>query len=367
MNDTTQAGLLLNAANIPCEIFLKLCNDYQPSEILTGPSFWQELGLSEEQIFRLSSLLAKDGWAERELEQVEALNAKFITAKDIDYPAKLFDIIRPPVGLYVQGKVNLSLPSVSIVGTRKCSSYGQLTASGLARALAQNNIITISGGARGIDSHAHRGALSADGITIAVFGTSIDKIYPTENRDLFSRILEHGAIISEYPLNSGGDKWHFPERNKIIAGLASRVVVVEAGEKSGALITAGFARKIGRELWAVPGRINEEISKGTNKLIHDGAKCLYDINAFIETFTGKSLQLDLFDDEKENVKPSNSTPDLSDDDKIIYSLLQRQGGRLIDEIIAESKLDASSVQFSLMSLEAEGLIIEKSGRYSASV
>lgn len=363
MNDLTRAGLLLNAANIPCEIFMKLCDEFYPSEILTGKTFWQELGLTEEQIHRLESLLVKDGWAELELERTEKLCAKFITAKDLDYPAKLFDLPRPPVGLYVKGDANLSLPSAAIVGTRKASSYGQNIASALAQSLAENSIITISGGARGIDSCAHRGALGVDGITVAVFGTSIDKAYPAENKDLFSRITERGAIISEYPFDSGGDKWHFPERNKIIAGLASRVVVAEAGEKSGALITANFARKIQRELWAVPGQINNETCKGTNKLIHYGAKCLYDIHSFVETFTGRNPQLNLFEDESRKTKPA---AELSDDDKLIYSLLQKKGERLIDELISESKLNPVSVQSALMSLEAEGLIIETLGRYSAS-
>lgn len=359
MNDITQAGLLFNAANISYNLFLKLCNDYEPQELFNGISFWQELGLTEAQSSRLSSLLAKDGWAQRELDTLESIGARFITAKDLDYPAKLTDLKHPPVGLYVKGRANLSLPSVAIVGTRTPSDYGRLTATALARSLAQNGIITISGGARGIDSSAHRGSLSENGITIAVFGTSIDKVYPSENRDLFSRITERGAVISEYPLKSPGEAWHFPERNRIIAALASRVVIVESREDGGAMITADYAADLGRELWAVPGRISDVQCMGTNMLLNRGAKCMYDINGFVESFGGKHEQLSLFGD-----VPEIKAPELSDNEKKVYSLLQRQENQTLDEIITDSGLDAQEVHTALMTLQVEGLVRESSGRYS---
>ena len=340
MNDITRAGLIFNAANIPLGLFMKLCNDYDPHEIFSGSSFLRELGLTDAQVSRVTDLLAKDNWPERELELITRLGAKFITAKNIDYPAKLFDLKRPPVGLYIKGKANLSLPSIAIVGTRNPGSYGQITAGNLARDLALHGTMTISGGAAGIDSSAHRGSLSADGITIAVFGTSIDRVYPIENRDLFERIVERGAVISEYPVDTPGESWHFPERNRIIAALSSRVVIIEAGEKSGALITAKYAKE---------------------------PKCLYDIGEFTEGFTGKHEQLGLFADDEEmaDSKNSNSTPEMSDDEKVIYSLLQKKGSILLDEIISESGLDAVNVQSALMMLDSEGLVRESSGRYSA--
>ena len=300
---------------------------------------------------------------------ITRLGAKFITAHDIDYPAKLFDLKRPPVGLYVKGSVNLSLPSIAIVGTRNPGSYGHITAGNLARELAGQGAMTISGGAAGIDSAAHRGSLSEDGMTIAVFGTSIDRIYPFENRDLFERIIERGAVISEYPVGTPGESWHFPERNRIIAALSSRVVIIEAGERSGALITARYARELGRELWAVPGRITDENARGTNSLLNNGAKCLWDIGEFVESFTGKHEQLALFadDDAEESADNThiNSEPEMSDDEKVIYSLLQKKGNRMLDEIIAETNIDAADIQDALMMLEAEGLVKEASGRYSA--
>lgn len=366
MNDITQAGILFNAAYIPCNYFLKLCTDYDPHEAFAGVSFWQELGLTDAQCSRLSDLLAKDGWISRELEILDRLGGRFITAKDLDYPAKLSDLKRPPVGMYVKGRVNLSLPSAAIVGTRNPSSYGQNTAVSLARSLARHGVMTVSGGARGIDSAAHRGSLQEDGATIAVFGTSIDRVYPTENRDLFERITERGAIVSEYPIGCPGEAWHFPERNRLIAAMSSRVVIVEAGGKSGALITAGYAEELGRELWAVPGRISDETCRGTNELISRGAKCLYDVGEFVESFTGRHEQLELFGEDMETVKEDTAFAlELDDDEKVIYSLLQKKEKVTLDELIAESKLDAIDVQSALIMLQAEGLVSEATGRYSA--
>ena len=198
-----------------------------------------------------------------------------------------------------------------------------------------------------------------------MFGTSIDRVYPFENRDLFERIIERGAVISEYPVGTPGESWHFPERNRIIAALSSRLVIVEAGEKSGALITAKYAQELGRDLWCVPGRITDETSRGTNSLLNHGAKCLWDIGEFVESFTGKHEQLSLFAEDDAEDRKINTVPEMSDDEKVIYSLLQKKGSSLLDEIISESGIDAVDVQSALMMLEAEGLVHESSGRYSA--
>ena len=367
MNDITKAGLLFNAATIPYSFFMKLCNEHDPNDIFSGDGFLKELGLTEAQISRISNFLAKDGWLEREMEITEKLGARFITAKDLDYPVKLLDLKRPPVGLYVKGKMILSFPSVAIVGTRRPSRYGQETASQLAKALAHSGGITVSGGAQGIDSAAHRGSLAEDGITIAVFGTSIDRVYPAENKDLFARIAERGAVVSEYPIGSPGEGWHFPERNRLIAAMASRVVIAEAGEKSGAMITARYAEELGRELWAVPGRICDENSAGTNRLLNRGAKCLCDVREFAEGFTGRREQLELF--AEENALPQKAekpaAPEMSDDEKAVYALIQQKGNRLLDDLIAESGKDMGDVVTALVMLEAEGLIVEAGGRYSA--
>ena len=367
MNDITKAGLLFNAATIPYSLFMKLCNEHDPSEIFSGSGFLEALGLTDAQILRVNDFLAKDGWLDREIDTTQKLGARFITAKDLDYPAKLLDLKRPPVGLYVKGKMILSFPSVAIVGTRQPSQYGQETASQLAKALAKSGAITISGGAQGIDSAAHRGSLSEDGITIAVFGTSIDRVYPVENRDLFARIVERGAVVSEYPIGSPGEGWHFPERNRLIAGMSSRTVIVEADEKSGAMITARYAEELRRELWAVPGRICDTNSVGTNWLLNRGAKCLCNVREFVEGFTGRREQLELFTEEEESVeekKAVNAGAELSDDEKEIYALIQQKGNRLLDELIAESGKEMGDVISAVVMLEAEGLVVEAGGRYS---
>ena len=382
MSDFTHSGLLFNAANIPCAYFIKLCSEHEPDEIFTSSqSLMRELGMTEAQILRVMVLLAKDSWCERELSRLDELDGRFITAKDIDYPAKLFDLKRPPVGLYVRGKANLSLPSVAIVGTRKPSQYGHNMASALARELAHAGLLTVSGGAKGIDTAAHRGSLECNGVTVAVFGTSIEKAYPVENRDLFGRILERGAVVSEYPMGTPGEGWHFPERNRVIAALASKVVIAEAPGKSGANITARYAGELGRELWSIPGRINDETNRGTNELIYKGAKCLYDIGEFMGTLNVKPEQLELFsglyeyeDDVNERVNeekeakiyisPQNETPELSDNEKIIYALLQKKGKVMLDELISVSRLSMGEVQEALIMLEALGLVQSVMGRYS---
>ncbi|MBQ7559474.1 MAG: DNA-processing protein DprA [Synergistaceae bacterium] len=365
-NEYTRAGILLNAIRAPYEFFSRLCENYEPDEILKGASFWEELGLKKNHQQKLSGLL-RDNWAEKEIDRAEKFGARFITAKDIDYPAKLKDLKNPPVGLYVKGSANILLPSVAIVGTRKCSSYGQTTATNIAKALAQNHITVISGGARGIDTAGHRGCLSENGATIAVFGTGIDKVYPIENRDLFSRIIERGAIISEFPMGMGGESWHFPDRNRIIVGMASRVVVVESPEGGGAMLTARAALELGREVWSVPGKITDDVSKGTNQLFNEGAKTTVSVKDFIEIIAGTNEQFNLnfdeFSDAPQKIK--KAAPILTDEEKIIYSILQRQGEILIDEIISKSGLDFMTVQEALMNLSAEGLIMDSSGRYSA--
>ncbi len=357
----------MNAIKAPQAIFEKLCGNYDPDEIFRGKNFWKELGLNEKHQEKLSKLISEN-WHEKEFLRLEKIDARFITSKDLDYPAKLKDLKKPPVGLYVRGQANISLPSIAVVGTRKCSDYARITATNLAKAAAQKNIIIISGGARGIDTAAHRGALEADGVTISVFGTGIDRVYPAENRDLFSRILERGAVISEFPLGTGGESWHFPERNRIIVGMASRVVVVESPEGGGAMLTARAALEMKREVWSVPGRISDDVCRGTNELFNEGAKATVSVQDFIEKIIGKTEQLNLNFEEYLEAKPGelkNSAPNLSSEEKIVYSILQRQGGRLPDDIQRESKLDFATVQEALMNLEANGLIMNSAGRYSA--
>ena len=198
---------------------------------------------------------------------------KEISILDENYPELLKQIYDPPKCLYVMGNLEiLNTPSIAIVGCREASEYGKKAATYFSYNLAKQGITIVSGLAKGIDSYSHIGALQAKGKTIAIIGSGLDIIYPKENEQLAKKIIEQGgAIISEYPLGTRPTQDHFPARNRIISGLSKAVLVVEAKEKSGSLITADFAMEQGKEVYAVPGNINSINSVGTNNLIKDGA------------------------------------------------------------------------------------------------
>jgi len=204
--------------------------------------------------------------------RIETLGIHVFTWADEKYPQKLKEIDQPPPVLYVRGTITDQDDwAVAIVGTRRVTVYGRQVAEGLGEFLARNKITVVSGLARGVDGLAHEAALKAGGRTIAVLGSGVDQIYPPEHRKLAERIIEQGAVVSDYPPGTAPDGANFPPRNRIISGLSLGTVVVEAGESSGALITATFAAEQGREVFAVPGNIFSPMSKGANRLIRDGA------------------------------------------------------------------------------------------------
>ena len=205
-----------------------------------------------------------------------------ITRASHEYPAQLAAVPSAPDTLYVRGRlVADDALAVAIVGSRRATPYGLEVAERLGAALGGRGVTVISGLARGIDSAAHRGALESGGRTIAVLGSGVDVIYPPENRRLAGRIVEAGAVVSQFAPGTRPLPYHFPERNRVIAGLALAVVVVEAAEKSGALITAGFAAELGREVLAIPGRVNSPESRGAHRLIQDGAALVQDAEEVI--------------------------------------------------------------------------------------
>jgi DNA processing protein len=210
----------------------------------------------------------------------------------------------------------------------------------------------------GIDGFAHTGCLESKGITAAILGTGVDVVFPSEHRKLFDRIMETGALFSEYSLGSGGEGWRFPRRNRIIAGLSSRVVVVEAPSRSGAMITARQALDAGKEVWAVPGRIDDKRCAGSNRLIFDGAFPFIDM----ETFFGVEVQRDLFKDEALSRK--KDAIELNDVEKILVALLTNYGDRTIDNLANEAKMSAAEV-FKVMSLlSIRGVVFSSGpGRY----
>lgn len=247
-----------------------------------------------------SSALRKSGLGEKHLENLllirtqvdldrywEVLEKKgiqILTWMDDSYPRLLKEIDQSPPVLYVRGELSVSDEiAVAVVGTRRVTKYGRQIAEEVAAGLAQNGVTVISGLARGIDAIAHQAALDVGGRTLAVLGSGVDRIYPPEHRRLAERIVEQGALISDYPLGTQPDATNFPPRNRIISGLSLAVVVVEAGEKSGALITASFAADQGRDVFAVPGNLHAPQSVGTNRLIQKGAFPYMGVADILET------------------------------------------------------------------------------------
>jgi DNA processing protein len=242
----------------------------------------QVSGMSVDIAKSIKQILSSGEFA-KELEQIAILNIEIITIQDNRYPVLLKEIYDPPVVLYVKGDVSvLQNKMLAIIGCRKASVYGLKQSDQIAQALAKQNICIVSGMARGIDTAAHKGALLAEGKTVAVLGSGFNNVYPPENKALFNQIADNGAVLSEFPLNTEPLPENFPRRNRIISGLCRAIVVVEAAQRSGSLITADLALNQGREVFAVPGAANSFNAQGTNKLIKEGAKLVENAQDIID-------------------------------------------------------------------------------------
>lgn len=267
------------------------------------------------------------------------------------YPPLLAELHDPPARLHLRGGPAeiLALPSVAVVGARSCSSYGAQVARELARDLAALGIVVVSGLARGIDGEAHRGALAAGGLTVAVLGCGIDRDYPQAHAQLAGRIAESGLVVSEYPPGVEPAPWRFPARNRIVAGLARATVVVEARERSGALITADFALELGRDVFAVPGEITSGLSKGTNDLIRQGATPMLAADDVLEAL---------------GIEPAPARPPagLSPEADAVLAFLG-SGAASLDEISHSTGVGSAEVAVALTELELAGLVSQGEGRY----
>ncbi|OMH40203.1 DNA-processing protein DprA [Desulfurobacterium indicum] len=291
--------------------------------------------------------------AEKEIKTAEKLGVKLFPLTGKGYPPILKKISSPPPVLYVKGKLDFNNSmAVSIVGSRRCSSYGRKIAYQLASFLSSNGVPVISGLAYGIDTAAHKGAVESKGVTYAVLGCGIDVNYPSGNSSLREIIVDSGgALISEFPFGTSPSRENFPRRNRIISGLSVATVVVEANENSGALITAGFALDEGRDVFAVPANIDSVFSKGSNKLLKEGAVPLVEFEDIFEEIPylrkrrDKAYQREI--DEK--FQP------------IVDVLLK--GDAHIDKIVAESGLPYCEVITLLFELEAEGVVKSDGNRY----
>ncbi len=316
------------------------------------------LGLETKAAEKLKSSRILDE-SRREIERCNRLNYSILTLDDENYPDYLREIYDPPFVLYCAGNREvLNKPSVSIVGARKPTPYGRAAADKLARELSSRGLVIVSGLASGLDSVAHWGALK-EGKTTAVLGSGLDNIYPKENRGLFKKIIDEGAVITEFPKKSPPLGYHFPMRNRIISGLSIATVVVEASNRSGSLISARLALEQNREVMAVPGNINSKLSEGTNWLIKTGAKtvtCWEDVaEEFPLPLREKLLQ------KKTDTK--RSLPSLTSREKSVFEILKTDIQFHIDEIVNETKLSVSKVLSVLMTLEIKGLVVQRPGKY----
>ncbi|MCK4436648.1 DNA-processing protein DprA [bacterium] len=310
---------------------------------------------------------------EKEFALIEKHKVKVIIMEDKSYPQLLSKIFDPPLVLYVKGEF---LPAdqvpIAIVGSRRPSIYGRMTAERLGRELAGRGLTVVSGMARGIDSAAHKGALAAKGRTIAVLGSGLDVVYPPENKNLMEEISKSGAVISEFPMSTKPDRGNFPKRNRIISGLSLGVVVVEAAQRSGALITVDCALEQGREVFALPGKIDSVTSQGTNRLIQQGAKLVATGKDIIEELEPimENLQVPATPGEgtrAESKRPGERNagklppPPLKENEKKVYELLSDEP-RHIDTLIQESRLPASKVSATLLMLQIKKFVKELPGK-----
>ena len=332
---------------------------------------------------------------ERELELINKYGCQVITLYDDAYPAHLKQIDTPPLVLYVKGEL---MPedalSLSFVGSRNAKDYGRKVSYRLSYQLAQRGLTVVSGFAKGIDTSAHRGALEAGGRTIAVMGNGLSLIYPATNKDLAEKITESGALISEFPMDAKPKPRNFPRRNRIISGLTLGTVVVEASNRSGALITARLAGEQGREVFAVPGEIFSELSTGTHKLINNGAKLINTVDDLLnelppyvlsqvqseaspvpdmETEPTQEASVEKRTAEPISPQPSVETqqpvptpppPDLTPDEKTIFDAIEVPSSH-IDTIVRTTQLPISQVSSVLLMLELKGVVQQLPGKQFA--
>ncbi|MHB9036410.1 MAG: DNA-processing protein DprA [Armatimonadota bacterium] len=287
---------------------------------------------------------------ERDLMLIDETAIAVIPVTSDEYPASLKQIYDPPVVLYVNGHiVESDKLAVAIVGSRKATVYGRSVAERCARDLAARGLTIVSGGARGIDTAAHKGALEVGGRTVAFLGCGIDVTYPAENKKLFEAIAQSGAVVSEFPLGSTPEPWRFPPRNRLISGLSVGVLVCQSPIRSGALITASYALEQGKDVYAVPGNVDDERNSGCHQLIKDGARLVESAEDILDEL---GIEKNSGDTDRQLSLPIES---LNEQERTIISLLSLEPMQ-VDEIIEKSALTAPMVAGTLTVLEMKGTV-----------
>ena len=317
------------------------------------------------------------GMAEREIERAAELGVDIVTCEDPLYPPNLLNIYDYPPFLYVKGSLCPKEICVAVVGSRVASVYGRYTTEKISRELALKGITIVSGLARGIDAAAHRGALAGKGRTLAVLGCGLDIVYPPENKELAAAVATHGAMVTEFPFGTPPNAPNFPSRNRLISGISLGVVIVEAGEKSRSLITARIAAEQGRSVFAVPGEIGAAGSRGTHRLIKQGAMLIENVDDILEEIlpqAGKppsvsngpspAFRPGVFEPDQESAPApalGGDVAGLGDPEKKLLSLISSRPVD-IDLLIASSGLKAQDVLNALLILELGGLIRQMPGK-----
>lgn len=296
----------------------------------------------------------------REEARLVQAEATFITARDEGYPKLLKEINDPPIGLYRKGGYLFEQPCIAVVGSRRTTLYGQSVAKKLGAQLAQLGFCVVSGLARGIDTAAHEGALSVGGRTAAVLGCGLDIVYPPENLDLYRRIVESGAVLSEFPFGRKADKQSFPMRNRVVSGISEGVVVVESDVQGGAMITARFAGEQGRLIFAVPGRIDQATSHGCHQLIRDGATLLSSVDdilnelSYLDGLRPRAITI-----EGETSVLEQLMPQLSEVERKVVGAFGGGGLLGLEALTAATGLGAPVVAAALMGLELKKLVSKR--------
>jgi DNA processing protein len=321
---------------------------------LSPRDFREMLGLSPDQALAAVKAL-REGVGEEEAEHAQRLGIRVLDWEDPSYPDMLREIPLAPAVLYVRGSLGLGKEKgFAVVGARRPSDYGQRMAEKLARGLAEAGVVVVSGLARGIDALAHWGAIQRGGASWAVLGSGLDRIYPPENRDLADRLAECGCLVSEFSLGSPPLRDHFPRRNRLISGLSMGVVVVEAGPKSGALITAKWALEQGRSVFAVPGRVGDPNAIGPNSLLRDGAEMAESAWDLLQEF---------------GLKPKGKDRDgllspgtrLSGAERTVWEAIGEDGA-ILEELICKTGLPAHLLSTTLLRLELGGWLEARPGK-----
>jgi len=333
------------------------------SAAAAGPAEWRGVeGIGAKKAEALAAVT--DKLVDGEIAEAEKRNVQIVCLEDHRYPPALKMIYDPPAVLYVWGALMpADAVSMGVVGTRRCTHYGLEQAERFGRLLGQAGFTLVSGGARGIDTAAHRGAMSVGGRTVAVMGCGLCTLYPAENAKMFEQIVSQGqgALVSEIPMRRGVESRNFPKRNRIISGLSLGVLIVEASRRSGALITATEAAEQGKEVFAVPGRVDSPMSEGTNRLIRDGAVLVGGLDDVLEHLGEVGAKMSVEDEPQ----PAGAIPSNLDPMETKIARVLSEGALGLDEIVRRSGVESGRAASAMTMLVLKGVVAQRPGNVFA--